>query len=256
MIKGNIMRTDEDSTKTYVKTLNQQADTKLAVHENRLDRIESDLTEMKEDIKAMRQILSQAQGGWRMLMVVGGACGSLGAAISWAASHISLKPIIVAACLVSLAGCFSSNTREQTVSVETRQGIEQGQPTNVVVKRQESTDAESKAGVDVAAVVTGAIAAMQGNLLGAIDKMKPQPVSFTPLEDKFDALTKLMTKPEDPVFPTGEVVGGGASVLLALMAYLKHKEAKAARNEADESYSVKERALAALSPEEAKKLLS
>jgi phage shock protein A len=86
------MRPDEESTKTYVKTLNQQADTKLAVHENRLDRLESDIAEMKDDVKAMRQILAQAQGGWRMLMVVGGACGSLGAAISWAFSHIQVKP--------------------------------------------------------------------------------------------------------------------------------------------------------------------
>jgi hypothetical protein len=154
-----------------------------------------------------------------------------------------------------LCGCLNSNRQEQTVSVETKQGIEAGQPTNVVIRRQEKTEAQAQAGVDVAAAVQASLATMRGDFLGAIDKLKPQPVNFSPLETKLDSITASLTKPGDPVFPTGELVGGGAAAIAALMAFLKHREAKAARSESDEAYEVRAKALAALTPEEAKKLL-
>jgi hypothetical protein len=59
------MRPDEESTQIYVKTshktLSQQAGATLAVHDERLDRLEDDVREMKEDMRAVRQILAQAQ---------------------------------------------------------------------------------------------------------------------------------------------------------------------------------------------------
>lgn len=36
--------------------------------------------------------LSQAKGGWRVMMLVGGAASSLGAAFTWALQHMAGKP--------------------------------------------------------------------------------------------------------------------------------------------------------------------
>jgi PBP1b-binding outer membrane lipoprotein LpoB len=164
--------------------------------------------------------------------------------------------LIFITCILVLTGCVGSNRQEQSVSVETKQGIEAGQPTNLVIRRQERTDEQAQTGVDVGAVVQAAMAGFKGDILGALDKMKPQPVNMSPLESKLDAITAAMTKPGDPVFPTGEVVGGSAAALAALLAFLKHREAAKAREREDDAWEAKAKALAALPPEEAKKLLA
>lgn len=81
---------DED-TASHIKTLAQQAATTCSAHEVRLDHIERDIKEMKDDIKAMREILSEARGSWRTLVMIGGACGTLGAFASWIFSNVSIK---------------------------------------------------------------------------------------------------------------------------------------------------------------------
>lgn len=157
--------------------------------------------------------------------------------------------------LAIMPGCWQSSTREQTVSIETRQGIEAGQPTSLVVKKQETSEAEARAGVDVAQAVQAAVAGLRGDILGALDKMKPQPISFAPVESKLDALTAAMTKPGEPVFPTGEVAAGVAGLAAAVMAYLAKKETKAEKEGHADTQEQLKQALAALPPEEAKKLL-
>lgn len=82
----------DDDSDNKIKTMAQQASTATACHELRLDRLEADMTEIKSDIKAMREILSEARGSWRTLVMIGGACGTVGAAISWAVSHLNIKP--------------------------------------------------------------------------------------------------------------------------------------------------------------------
>lgn len=81
---------DDDSDRR-IKTMAQQAAATCSAHEVRLDHIEANIKEMKDDIRAMREILSEARGSWRTLLMIGGACGSIGAAISWAVSNISIK---------------------------------------------------------------------------------------------------------------------------------------------------------------------
>jgi len=46
---------------------------------------------MQEDIRIMRDLMEQSRGGWRMLMLLGGAGATLGSVIGWAASHVGLK---------------------------------------------------------------------------------------------------------------------------------------------------------------------
>ena len=53
-------------------------DTAVARLEVQVERLEADVTEMKTDIKAMRAVLDQANGGWRMFMLIGGAGAALG----------------------------------------------------------------------------------------------------------------------------------------------------------------------------------
>jgi predicted secreted protein len=48
---------------------------------------------MTARIEAINVTLSEAKGGWRTLMYVGGAAGSIGAGISWIISHIKFGPL-------------------------------------------------------------------------------------------------------------------------------------------------------------------
>lgn len=66
----------------------------LATHASEIRHLQSDMDKMVEDMeeikKALAKIdrtLSEAKGGWKMLMAVGGASGVIGSAITWFVSH-------------------------------------------------------------------------------------------------------------------------------------------------------------------------
>ena len=66
----------------------------LATHASEIRHLQADMDKMVEDMeeikKALAKIdrtLSEAKGGWRMLMAVGGASGVIGSAITWVVSH-------------------------------------------------------------------------------------------------------------------------------------------------------------------------
>lgn len=42
-------------------------------------------------LEAISQTLTEAKGGWRMLMLIGGASGTVGAGLAWLATHVSFK---------------------------------------------------------------------------------------------------------------------------------------------------------------------
>ena len=144
--------------------------------------------------------------------------------------------VVLIACL--LTGCFESRSNAQTQSVETRQGIEGGNPVNVVIRRQEVAQSESTAGVDVQAAITAAVSGLRGDVLGAIDKLHAK-----------------ASEPKESPFPTAELATGAAGAVAALMAFLKHKEAAAAKRDADEAWDKHTKAVAKLPPEEAEKIL-
>lgn len=49
------------------------------------------MSAMQTDMQAMRSLLEQGKGGWRALVWLGGAAGTLGAGLSWIVSHWSFK---------------------------------------------------------------------------------------------------------------------------------------------------------------------
>lgn len=47
---------------------------------------------LAEDMAAVREQLSEARGGWKLMVALGGAAASMGGAISWVATHIKWSP--------------------------------------------------------------------------------------------------------------------------------------------------------------------
>lgn len=54
----------------------------LGEHHARLDALEGDITEIKADVKALLAQANEAKGGWRLMMVLGGASASVGGIIA------------------------------------------------------------------------------------------------------------------------------------------------------------------------------
>lgn len=51
--------------------------------------LQASVLAMQTDIKAMRDLLEQSKGGWKMLMLLGGAASTLGAVAGWIAHNLS-----------------------------------------------------------------------------------------------------------------------------------------------------------------------
>ena len=49
-----------------------------------VEKLEQDVAEMKSDIKAIRDTLSQAAGGWKTLLVFGGMASAIASFVTWA----------------------------------------------------------------------------------------------------------------------------------------------------------------------------
>lgn len=47
--------------------------------EGRMNSVESDLQEMKKDVKEILEVMNQAKGGWKTLVIVGTVSGAVGA---------------------------------------------------------------------------------------------------------------------------------------------------------------------------------
>ena len=46
-----------------------------------MDKLVSDMNDIKATLQSIQNTLSEAKGGWRMLMLIGGASGTAGAAL-------------------------------------------------------------------------------------------------------------------------------------------------------------------------------
>lgn len=49
------------------------------------------LSALQQQMELVLQKLNEAKGGWRLLMYLGGAAATLGASLSWLASHVQVK---------------------------------------------------------------------------------------------------------------------------------------------------------------------
>jgi len=54
---------------------------------NELDQVKTKQTQIDEKLDLVLEKLSEAKGGWRLLLALGGAAATLGAAISWFTTH-------------------------------------------------------------------------------------------------------------------------------------------------------------------------
>ena len=64
---------------------------RIAVLETQLRTICQQHKEMQVDIKQILATLSEASGGWKMLMLVGGAGGTVGALLSKLVGHFTFQ---------------------------------------------------------------------------------------------------------------------------------------------------------------------
>lgn len=63
----------------------------LAVHETEIkhlqadmDKLVQDMEDIKKTLNAINTTLAEARGGWKFLMMFGGAAGTIGSFITWA----------------------------------------------------------------------------------------------------------------------------------------------------------------------------
>ena len=132
---------------------------------------------------------------------------------------------------LALAGCFSSRSEGQYRV----QGNVAGQPVTLVASSAE----EASSGVDVGAAIAAAMAGVRGDLLGAVERMRPAPIDFAPLTQRLDAikpapvdLSPILSelsqqrKNQEGKFPLTETASTAAAVLLAYLAAKKREQTK------------------------------
>jgi multidrug resistance efflux pump len=54
---------------------------RLAVTETHVAILKEDVSEIKDDVKAIRRTLDEARGGWKTLVMIAGVAGTVGAFI-------------------------------------------------------------------------------------------------------------------------------------------------------------------------------
>jgi GTP1/Obg family GTP-binding protein len=59
--------------------------------EAQVEQLKNDVHALKETVESMRDMMQQAQGGWRTLMMVGGASAALASGFSWVITHVGFK---------------------------------------------------------------------------------------------------------------------------------------------------------------------
>ena len=64
----------------------------IAVLTTELEHVRKDLDEVKDDLKAIREVLSQAKGGWKTLMLVAGISSTIGALLAKVAPWFVVAP--------------------------------------------------------------------------------------------------------------------------------------------------------------------
>ena len=98
-------------TDAVYKQLDYMAETVSRLEESMIDprefgRLEGAVSALKTELDSVkdRQVaidgkldqvlekLSEAKGGWRLLMALGGAAASLGAGLTWVVSHLHIAP--------------------------------------------------------------------------------------------------------------------------------------------------------------------
>lgn len=62
--------------------LSEELHQQIGEHHAKISNLEYELREMRRELVEIRRVLSEARGGWKTLMLVGGAAGAAGAAMA------------------------------------------------------------------------------------------------------------------------------------------------------------------------------
>jgi hypothetical protein len=128
--------------------------------------------------------------------------------------------------VIMLYGCAAFRQEAMQEQRETV-GIQAGQPTQLTETITRHTSTEAQAGPDVAKALSATMAAFQGNLLGAIDKLKPQPVDIGPL------VSAVSNAAKPGGMDTGSIAAVAGAGLLAFQQYMAKRKSDA---DADEGW--------------------
>lgn len=58
--------------------MNEAVEISVAKMQVQVERLEQDMAELKDDVKAIRAVLDKASGGWKMLLIVGTISAAIG----------------------------------------------------------------------------------------------------------------------------------------------------------------------------------
>ncbi len=147
-----------------------------------------------------------------------------------ALSCILFLQVLFLALVLFLASCTSqARTQTQTRTV----GVQAGQEVNL--STTSTTIASETSGIDVAAVVSAAVQASQGKILGALESIKPQPLPpFPSVEQITQAVSSSV---QQPGTDWGTMAGGGLVTAFGLfLAWQKSREKKLIELDRDKIY--------------------
>lgn len=141
-----------------------------------------------------------------------------------------MKYVFACLFLAFLASCASqARTQTQTRTV----GIQAGQEVNL--STTSTTLASETSGVDVAALVSAAVQASQGKILGALEAIKPQPLPNFPSVEQISSAVCSSIPQQGTDW--GTAAGGGLATALGLfLAWQKSREKKTIELDRDKTY--------------------
>ena len=58
--------------------------------EAQVEQLIKDMDTLTTNVQAMRDLMEQSKGGWKMLAILGGFAGTIGGAIGWFLSHLKV----------------------------------------------------------------------------------------------------------------------------------------------------------------------
>lgn len=56
-------------------------------HDAQIVALQTDMSEVKADVKKILAFMNQAQGSWKTLVAIGGLAAAVGGAVGWVVSH-------------------------------------------------------------------------------------------------------------------------------------------------------------------------
>lgn len=56
-------------------------------HDAQIESLQTDMSEVKADVKTILKFMNQAQGSWKTLVAIGGLAAAVGGAVGWIVSH-------------------------------------------------------------------------------------------------------------------------------------------------------------------------